>query len=206
MRLGVCSALVLALASMTNAGAKSLGVYGNVYDIAEPDMTTTIKDHIRGMQKDGSYDTIVNKWKASTLAKIEDPAPIPGIKTTTEPRSWLIDPTFTEQHEISYGGRVLVPKGYSYNPLKYGGLTHNYIFIDGRDQRQVDFAVHAVRQNARTRIVLVAGSWTRLMRKEQFVVYYDQAGHLTSKFRITHVPAILSQENDHEIKVQEVLP
>ncbi|QKE37412.1 type-F conjugative transfer system protein TraW [Ferrovum myxofaciens] len=206
MRINFFAILGLTLAFATNAGAKSLGVYGNVYDIAEPDMTVTIKNQIKDMQKDGSYDAIINKWKKHTLAKIEDPDPVPGITTTTEPRSWLIDPTFTEQHEVAYGGRVLVPKGFSYNPLKYGGLTHDYIFIDGRDQRQVDFAVHAFKQNPRNRIVLVAGSWTRLMRKEHFVIYYDQAGHLTSKFRITHVPAILSQFDGSRLKVEEILP
>lgn len=206
MRTAILICAPLALVFCLDAGAKSLGVYGNVYDIAEPDMTTTIKSHLKDMQKNGSYDKIVNDWKKNTLAKIEDPDPVPGITTTTQPRSWLIDPTFTEQHEVSYGGRVLIPKGYSYNPLKYGGLAHDYIFIDGRDQSQVDLAVSAVHKNPRTRIVLVAGSWTRLMRKEQFVVYYDQDGHLTSKFRITHVPAVLSQADAAHIRVDEVLP
>ena len=206
MRVAALIGVPLALAFCLDAGARSLGVYGNVYDIAEPDMTTTIKGHFKSMQQDGSYDKAIEKWKKDTMAKIEDPDPVPGITTTSTARSWLIDPTFTEQHEVSYGGRVLIPKGYSYNPLKYGGLAHDYIFIDARDERQVDFALSAVRKNPRTRIVLVAGSWTRLMRKEKIVIYYDQAGHLTSKFRITHVPAILSQADADHVKIDEVLP
>ena len=42
--------------------------------------------------------------------------------------------------------------------------------------------------------VLVGGSYLELMQAWQQPVYFDQAGRLTGRLGITHVPALVSQE------------
>ena len=46
----------------------------------------------------------------------------------------------------------------------------------------------------RVKPILVGGSYLQLMKSWQIPVYYDQQGLLTKRFRITQVPAIVSQE------------
>ena len=53
------------------------------------------------------------------------------------------------------------------------------------------------------KIVLVAGKPLELEKETGKNIYFDQFGELTSKFNISHVPAVVEQEDKH-LKVTEV--
>jgi conjugal transfer pilus assembly protein TraW len=198
--------LAVVLFSALTALATDLGVYGNVWDIAEPDLTQYIKAKLSKMQKSGELDRLNKENRKKALDHLEHPDPVPGITNTTEAKTWWIDPTFTETHDVGIPGKKpLIPQGYQYNPLAHGSLGKRYIFVDGSDPRQVDLARRYIAQAPKDRIVLTAGRWTELTRKLKVQVYYDQGGAITKRFGITHVPTILSQDGNL-LKVQEILP
>lgn len=188
------------------AGAATLGTYGNTWDIAEPDLTEVIKAKFKKMQGSGELDRINQENRKKALDHLEHPDPVPGITTATEANTWWIDPTFTETQDVGAPGqKPIIPKGFVYNPLEHGSLGKRYVFIDGRDERQVALAARYVSQSPKDRIVLTAGRWTELTRRLRYQVYYDQFGAITKRFGITKVPAVLSQDGNL-LKVEELLP
>lgn len=54
-----------------------------------------------------------------------------------------------------------------------------------------------------TKIVFTGGKPLELEREIGSPIYFDQAGELTTKFNINHVPAIVEQEGKY-LKVTEI--
>lgn len=184
---------------------KSLGSYGTIYQITEPDLVTVIKNKLSDYEKDGTIARLQQEGKERIINHIEHPDPIPGITTATRPRTWFIDPTFTESQPVVALNHTIIPKGFSFNPLQYGNLQHKYLFADGRDARQADMAIRFMAMDVTNRVVLTGGSYADLSRKTHRQVYYDQGGNLTRRFGITEVPAILSQDG-MKLRVDVVTP
>ena len=100
------------------------------------------------------------------------------------------------------GGKVFHKKGTRVNPLKFRKLKVPLVFINGDDNEQVKWFEKNFTPNG-TKLILVAGSPFELMEKYGAPVYFDQGGKLTSKFKITHVPSVVSQEG-LLLKIREV--
>ena len=67
--------------------------------------------------------------------------------------------------------------------------------FDGNDPQQVRDARALIDDyGGKVKPILVAGSYLDLMKVWQLSVYFDQQGVLTTKFGITQVPALVSQE------------
>lgn len=186
------------------AAATPLGVYGNVWDIAEPDMVDWIKGRLRQMEKDGRLHQFQEDARRKALSKIENPPPVPGILKSAENRVWTFDPTYTVRQTVrDHLGNVLAPAGTTVNPLDYISLTKSLVFVDGRDEAQVDFAKKRLTAYPRDKIVFVGGSWLKYTRAWRRQVFYDQDGTLTRHFHIKRVPAVLSQKGK-VLQIQEV--
>lgn len=197
--------LVCVCAAPIPGYTKTLGSYGTVYQITEPDLATVIKQKLSDLEKDGTIARLQNEGRTRIIDHIEHPDPIPGITTATRSHAWYIDPTFTETRSVVALNHTIIPKGFSFNPLKYGNLQHKYLFADGRDTRQVDMALRFLAMDATNRVVLTAGSYADLSRKVHRQVYFDQGGNLTRRFGITEVPALLSQDG-LRVKIEVISP
>ena len=89
----------------------------------------------------------------------------------------------------------MVPAGTTKNPLEVVSLSKHLLFFDGRDAQQVRDARALIdHYGGKVKPILVAGSYLDLMKAWQLSVYFDQQGVLTTKFGITQVPALVSQE------------
>eukprot|EP01037_Dinobryon_pediforme_P025607 gene25607-27819_t len=84
-------------------------------------------------------------------------------------------------------GQVIARKGTIIEPLKIQPLLTGLIFIDGRDQAQVDYAIAEGRKQ-RLKIVLTAGS-PYYLRKKMII---NQL-HMLYGININSVPVKLSQ-------------
>jgi conjugal transfer pilus assembly protein TraW len=115
-----------------------------------------------------------------------------------------------EQDYVDARGKVLVRRGTLVEPLKFNRLQYGLIFIDGRDQHQIDYALSLA---ARTplKIVLTAGSayglrvrYQRMswMGSKHIPFYFDQRKMIIDQLarlyqiHITSVPAVLTQSGD----------
>ena len=185
--LGVC------LAMPVNAGY--LGVYGNTWEIAEPDLLDALMAKLKVMEKAGKLKLLEQEAKRQALATIETPKPVPGITKARQSRKWTFDPSVRVPETIKdHLGNVIAPVGMVVNPLEYTSLTKPLLFIDARDKRQVRFARAFVGREPRAKVILVGGSWLDLTRAWKRQVFYDQAGFITGRFGIRQVPAVVRQQ------------
>lgn len=188
-----------------SAQAQVIGTFGTLYDIQEEDSVAYIKRRLTEMEKDGT----IKKKQQEAVARVREhllhPPPVSGITTAKSHRVFYWDPTFTLNRPITDGhGRIIYPVGYRFNPLMYGGLSKRLLFIDQRDPRQVKLAVIDKENYPRDKIILTAGSFFDLTKQLHEQVYYDQAGYLTKRFGIKHVPALVAQDG-LKLKIEEGL-
>ena len=100
-------------------------------------------------------------------------------------------------------GHVIAKAG-SYNALRYKPFDVQLLFINGNNQKQVDWALNKnTESGVRTKIVLTQGSFMDLDKKHKVWFFYDQNGKYTQKLNIKHVPAIVEQVED-ELKITEI--
>lgn len=177
------------------ASAGYLGVYGNTWEIAEPDMLDALIAKLKAMEKSGKLKQLEEVAKRQALATIENPKPVPGIAKARKSRKWTFDPSIRIHETVKdHLGNVIAPAGMVVNPLTFTSLTKPLLFIDARDKRQVSYASMFVGREPRTKVILVGGSWLDLTRRWKRQVFYDQAGFITGRFGIRQVPAVVRQQ------------
>ena len=208
MRNRPCLAALYALLIATQVGlahAEDLGVIGKTYDIAERDLIEAMKDKLHQMEKSGELARKQTEYKNRVISGIEHPNPIPGIKTTEVANTHYYDPSMIVDRDIvTAEGKLMYPRGTKVNPLDYIGWNKYLLFVDGRDQKQLDLTKKITAASDRpVKLVLVAGEPLNLMRKWKKQVYYDQGGILTRRFAITRVPAMVRQEG-RRLRIDEL--
>ena len=188
-------ALILGFCLAMPVNAGYLGVYGNTWEIAEPDLLDALMAKLKVMEKAGKLKLLEQEAKRQALATIETPKPVPGITKARQSRKWTFDPSVRVPETIKdHLGNVIAPVGMVVNPLEYTSLTKPLLFIDARDKRQVRFARAFVGREPRAKVILVGGSWLDLTREWKRQVFYDQAGFITGRFGIRQVPAVVRQQ------------
>lgn len=197
-----CAAVFLLAAP--SVSAQQLGVYGNVWEIQEPDAIDTLKGKLSQMEKKGDLKRMWEGYRDRYVDAIENPAPIRGISKAAAPAVRTFDPSVVFGDDVTDpSGKLLVKAGTKINPLDYTPLTKALIFIDGRDPAQVAFAKARSDSRPRDKVILVAGSFLELNRKWGRVTYFDQRGHLTTRFGIKRVPAVVSQKG-RMLQIEEI--
>lgn len=180
----------------TSAVAEDLGVVGPTYSIIERDALEMITSKLKKMEQSGELAQYQEDYKNKVVSSIEHPRPLAGFKATETASTHYYDPSIVTQKDIvDATGKVLYPRGTQVNPLDYIGWNTYLLFVDGRDEKQLEFSKKIVAASDRPmKVVLVAGEPLALMRKWKSSVYFDQGGKLIKRFSIAQVPAIVRQE------------
>jgi conjugal transfer pilus assembly protein TraW len=189
--------------------AEDLGVKGQTYK-PDRDGREQFKDVIRKKQSTGELDRFWQDYRDKNINAIKNPAPL-GIKSDYKPRNELRDVKFVVPSDYrDEKGRLLVRKGTVVEPLSILPLANGLIFIDGRDQHQVEYAITRS-QSEPLKIVLTAGSPYALRVKYKDVLwrgvkgvpfYFDQRKIIINTLNqlygidIGSVPAVLAQRGN----------
>lgn len=189
--------------------AEDLGVRGSLYPV-DKDGREQMKEIVRKKQASGEVDKYWRDYQSKTIEAIKNPAPL-GIKSSYAPRVELRELRFTIPQDYKNElGQVVVKRGTVVEPLKIQPLTSGLIFIDGRDQRQVDYAIRRGRKEP-IKIVLTAGSPydLRVRYKDSdwrggktIPFYFDQKKMIISSLQrlygidVNTVPVALTQRGD----------
>lgn len=197
--------LGLSSASFIHAAlADNLGVVGKTYQINESDMIEWIKAKASAMVKSGEWQELQNKAISDAKEQINHPKPINGISDAVTTRSWFFTPIVTLKDNLTDGHGRIVAKAGQYNALRYKPFDTQLIFINGNNQKQVDWALAKNSESGiKTKIVLTQGSFIDLDKKYRVWFYYDQNGKYTQKLNIKHVPATVTQAGD-QLKITEI--
>lgn len=191
----------LFLALSSSLSAKDLGCHGEVFKIKEESLLEVIKSRLLKMQESGTLTTYQKQLAEHAKKKALSPDPVKGIRKTTKPRVFYYDPTITLQEYLKdHEGRIFAKKGDKANPLQITPLTKWLLFIDGKDEAQVKWALE---HPLISKIILVNGRPLELEEAHSRRFYFDQLGLLTKKIGITQLPAKVFQEGV-QLKIEEV--
>jgi conjugal transfer pilus assembly protein TraW len=186
-----------------------LGSTGQTYAL-DRDGREQMKDVVRRKQGSGELDAYWRNYRDKMEAAIKNPAPL-GIKIDYNSRSELHNLRFTlPQDYLNENGQVVARRGTIIEPLRIQPLRTGLIFIDGRDQSQIDYAIQRGKKQP-LKIVLTAGSPLELRIKYQnaqwrtgtgIPFYFDQRKMIITNFKklygivIDSVPATVYQRGD----------
>lgn len=141
-------------------------------------------------KQNGILEKVQEEFKNKVKKKISRPTPVLVLVTANKNRSWYYDPSFIQKTDIKdQAGNIIVKAGTNVNPLEQISWGKPLIFIDGDDEKQVSWAT-----SREGKLVLTRGSPIELAQKLNKAIFFDQAGALTSRFKIKAVPAMVEQE------------
>lgn len=201
---------------IVEAHAMDFGKHGATYEVVEEGFVRMIKNRLSGLDLQQHQEEMLRTAKRQIL----EPAPVLGIKATSQPREFWYDPSFTLTKDIKLpDGKILHKAGTTVNPLDHMVFDRELIFIDGRSQKQVEWLKARLEgtqanseeknneqnNNLEIRIILVGGKILELQEDIGRTLYFDQAGELINKFGIEQVPAIVVQD-DQRLKIKEIIP
>ena len=193
MRCLAAMLLAAVLAGMTAAAsAKDLGVRGATWPVAEPDLLEEIEARLVGMQRSGELARLEDEARSRARRKLEEPDPVPGIAPARDHRSRSFDPSVAVARDIRTPDGVLIAAaGTRVNPLERLPLTRDLVFVDGRREAEIAWALAHERP---VKIVLLAGRPLDLMRRHRRPFFFDAGGRLAERFAITATPTLVVQD------------
>ena len=184
--------LALALALVAPASAKDLGVRGATWPVAEPDLLAQIEARLVEMERSGELVRLEQEARANARRKLEEPEPVSGIAPAREERSRLFDPAVTVARDIrTPDGAFIAAAGTRVNPLERMTLARDLLFVDGRREAEIAWALAHERP---AKIVLLAGLPLDLMRRHRRPFFFDQGGRLAARFGIAATPSLVAQD------------
>ncbi len=192
MMLALAIAAFQAAGLATEAPAKDLGVRGATWPVAEPDLLTGIEARLIEMQRSGELARLEEEARERARQRLEEPEPVPGIAPATERRSRPFDPAITVARDIrTADGTLIAAAGTRVNPLERVGLTRDLIFVDGRREAEIAWALA---HEGAAKIVLLAGRPLDLMRRHRRPFFFDTGGRLAARFGIAATPTLVERD------------
>ena len=194
-------AVVLAVTLQAPAAAKDLGVRGETWAIAEPDLLEALEARLLELEHSGALAAMEEEARVRARARMEAPEPVAGIAPAVRHSTRRIDPSVVLDRNVRFAdGTLLAAAGSRLNPLEHVPLSRDLLFIDGR--RDVEIAWALERRGPST-IVLLAGRPLDLSRRHGRPFFFDQSGRLANRFALSATPVLIEQEGLH-LRLTEV--
>lgn len=179
--------------------AIDLGCCGQLFPVQEENLIVALEKRFYG--KPGLEEALAVAVKDLVPKDEKSFQPVAGLTRCLEERSWFFDPSFTLEAPVrDEKGEVLVERGRKISPLEDRQIASVYLFFDGTDPEQVEWAG----KHIESRWILTGGDPFALSKEYGKAVYFDQGGVICEKLGIGFLPAILRQEGS-ELLLQEVV-
>ena len=197
--------LVLAAAASTPAGAKDLGVRGETWAVAEPDLLAGIEARLMEMERSGELARLQGEARSRARARLEEPEPVAGIAPARSERTRLFDPSLAVERDLrAADGTLIAAAGARVNPLQSHPLTRDLLFIDARREAEVRWALERIHAGeGPVKIVLLAGRPLELARRHGMRVFFDQGGRLAVRFGLTRTPSLVERAGSR-LRITEI--
>ncbi|EKE01006.1 MAG: hypothetical protein ACD_21C00246G0009 [uncultured bacterium] len=188
----------------STAFAKDLGVWGNVFEVAEQDIREFIYARLRQMQQNGDLEKINTSFIKNVKNHTLRPAPVVGLTTTKNPKTFYYDPTYVLTKNIEdEKGKIIAKAGTTINPLDTVTLHSVWFFLDADDKRQIQWALENAKKHDYVKFILVKGSIKDAGEALGDRIYFDQNGLITKQLGIKHIPCVVKQDGKR-LQIQEV--
>jgi conjugal transfer pilus assembly protein TraW len=188
-----------------HAKAVSLGVVGEVFPVQERSFLVFIETRLRALQASGVLDDAQAHWVHEAEARARRPAPI-GLTRAKQTVVHRYVPRVTLDDDVKdNAGHILLYKQHDVNVLETLPLyAPHWIFFDADDIAQRAWAHHVNEQASHVKLILTGGDVRAIEDEFKADVFFDQAGRITKKLRIEHVPAEVVRDGD-ALLIRDVL-
>lgn len=190
--------IILLVAATASWAATDLGTVGEVYPVVEPDIRRELRQQA------------ARSWEAKRQAYREklrtyQPFDLHPLPKATRNRSYAVDMRSTLNEDLTdQDGRVLYPKGYTFNPLDFVPLSIGLVVIDASDPAQVEwFKASPYSHNHRVKLLLSGGSAQALIEELHRAVFYLNRD-LAQRLQLSGVPCVAVQQ-ERQLQVTEFL-
>lgn len=195
--------LALALFIGQELHAKSLGVLGQTFPVAEKSLLVLIYERLNSMQQQGQWEGIERKWVNQVESHVMRPKPL-GLARTDKKIIHYYTPIATvNQDVVDATGRIILNKGMSINALtQMPSYRPVWVFINYDDEAQRKFADSIRSKFSDIQWILTGGTIGDAEKQINQTIYFDQEGRISKKLKIKHVPALVTRSQD-SLKVVE---
>lgn len=193
----------LFLLPVINLQAKDFGKFGNSFPIIEEDLLKIIGYRLAELQSSGKIDTYSKAIKAQTELHIQRPKAV-NLQEAKHFRTFYYDPTYIVKEDIrDLEGNLIAKAGTKVNPFDTVTLSKPLVFLDGDNKNQLAWLDKTRKSYKKLTIILTKGEPIKLSEELQEEIFFDQQGLITTKLKIEHIPAIVTQENKW-LKIEEI--
>lgn len=180
----------LLLLTSFNVLAKSLGVVGEVFPIAEMSFLALIESRMASLSKSGALENIEKQWVADVSAHANRPEPLHIRRATKNNTHYYYPIVMLSRDILDANNQVLFKKGTQINALsRLPGYKPHWLFFDGDDKAQVRWALKKLQQDSNAKVILTGGKVGELEQTLKTAIYFDQAGRISNQLDIIQVPA-----------------
>ncbi len=200
--------VLFVLFTLVAVNAQDLGVQSATTGI-DSDARDQLKNIVKNKYSSGDVQRFWKSYSDLSISMIKYPEPLIGIKTSRLAKIEYVEMKYTVEHDYAdLSQKVIIKKGTQIEPLKFTQLKYGLLFIDGRDQQQVNYALAQITLEP-LKIVLTAGSPYELRLKyrdfkwmgaKTVPFYFDQRKMIINQLRrlyhinIETVPVKLTQQ------------
>ena len=173
--------------------AKDLGTIGDVWEIQEQNLLSLIDERLKEQFEGKSEEEIQAEVQKRVTENTLRPPPVflPVAKVDSE-RSF--DPSYTVERDLAdHKGRVFAHKGQVVNPFDAVPFARTLIFIDGDDEKQIEWLKSFKPATQIVKIILLNGNLREVTEKLDVDLYFDQNGALVNRFGIKALPSVIDE-------------
>lgn len=188
------TAIFLMMCFSTFVHAKSFGVVGDVFPVAEKSFLVLIMERLRTLTENGELDAFNQQWVNRVISHTDRPAPLNLSKTIRTRLHYYRPKMILSQDITDISGRILHQKGTKVNALQsLPAYAPCWLFFNADDVSQLNWARKAMQSCANSKLILTGGSVREAEKAFEAVIYFDQGGRISGKLDIQTVPARVSR-------------
>lgn len=194
--------LIMFLAA--KAYAKSFGIVGEVFPIAEMSFLKLIEERLAALNSSGELAALNQQWLQTVASHTDRPTPV-KLSRSLQTRSHYYNPEKVLGQAITdFKGHVLHPQGTRVNALAaLPSYLPCWLFFNADDEAQIRWVQKEMIHCANPKIILTGGAVSHAEKILQTTVYFDQAGRISSKLHISSVPARIKREGN-QLRIDEL--
>ncbi|HHI9467514.1 TPA: type-F conjugative transfer system protein TraW [Legionella anisa] len=196
-------ALVLLVMLQAEVLAKSFGVVGEVFPVAEKSFLQLIEERLQALSKKGEFEALNKRWVNTVASHANRPLPLNlqrGMRSNTH---YYLPQIILNQNITDSNGKALYLKGTRINALEHlSTYTPCWLFFNADDKAQFLWAKKQIQRCANPKIILTGGAIKSTENQLNAVIYFDQEGRITKKLNISAVPARVIREGN-TLRIEE---
>ncbi len=184
--------------AVSGINVKDLGTVGATYPIIEADVVAELTKKAIQHEKTHRPDPLLEQLKT------HQPANLQTLPHVEQDRRFFVTMDYSLEHDFVDGeGKIIYPKGFTFNPLDYVSFSTGLVIIDGTDPEQINwFQKTPYATNHRVRLLLSDGYAFQLGQLLKRPVFY-LTKNIAARLQLAAVPAVVVQ-HDRSLLVYEI--